>query len=173
MHRVLEYTLLFIILVLLQVFLFNRIGISLYVSPLVYVAFIILLPMEIPGALLLARALLTGVTMDFFMATAGINTASTLFMAFCRPAALTLFVGKDEVRDGGVPNVNRIGNKRFIRYAFTLIVLHHLVFFFLEALTWHYFFITLLRVLCSSVLTMLLVYFTQRLFSVNRQSRLD
>ena len=43
MYRTLQYAILFVVLVLLQVFLFSRIGISIYVHPLVYIAFILLL----------------------------------------------------------------------------------------------------------------------------------
>ena len=50
MYRLLEYGILFFVMVILQVFLFSRIGISIYVNPLVYIAFLILLPMEIAGA---------------------------------------------------------------------------------------------------------------------------
>ena len=100
MYRLLEYGILFFVMVILQVFLFSRIGISIYVNPLVYIAFLILLPMEIAGALLLVLGMVLGMTVDFFMGTAGINTIATLFAAFCRPAVLTLLVGKDEVKEG-------------------------------------------------------------------------
>ena len=169
MYRLLEYGILFFVMVILQVFLFSRIGISIYVNPLVYIAFLILLPMEIAGALLLVLGMVLGMTVDFFMGTAGINTIATLFAAFCRPAGLTLLVGKDEVKEGGVPNVNRIGLKRFLRYAGVIVLLHGTVFFVLESLTWSFFYLTLLRIICSSVITLLLVYFCQKLFAVNRQ----
>ena len=45
MHRTLQYAILFIVMVILQIFLFSRIGISVYVHPLVCIAFIVLLPM--------------------------------------------------------------------------------------------------------------------------------
>ncbi len=112
MYRTLEYTILFVVMALLQVFLFSRIGVSVYIHPLAYVAFIILLPMEIAPLLLLTLGLLMGVTMDVFMGTAGINTIATLFVAFCRPTLLNLLAGKDEVKDGGIPNVNRLGIKK-------------------------------------------------------------
>lgn len=108
MHRTLQYAILFIVMVILQIFLFSRIGISVYVHPLVCIAFIVLLPMEIAPLALLGLGLLLGVTLDFFMATAGIHTVAALLAAFCRPALLNVLVGKDEVKDGGVPNVNRI-----------------------------------------------------------------
>ena len=169
MYRLLEYGILFFVMVILQVFLFSRIGISIYVNPLVYIAFLILLPMEIAGTLLLVLGMVLGMTVDFFMGTAGINTIATLLAAFCRPAVLMLLVGKDEVKEGGVPNVNRIGLKRFLRYAGVIVLLHGTVFFVLESLTWSFFYLTLLRIICSSVITLLLVYFCQKLFAVNRQ----
>ena len=135
MHRTLQYAILFIVMVILQIFLFSRIGISVYVHPLVCIAFIVLLPMEIAPLALLGLGLLLGVTLDFFMATAGIHTVAALLAAFCRPALLNVLVGKDEVKDGGVPNVNR----------------------------------TALRIALSSAVTLPLVYFCQKLFSVNRQ----
>ena len=169
MYRTLEYTILFVVMALLQVFLFSRIGVSVYIHPLAYVAFIILLPMEIAPLLLLTLGLLMGVTMDVFMGTAGINTIATLFVAFCRPTLLNLLAGKDEVKDGGIPNVNRRGSKNFIKYASFMVLLHSTVFFIFETLSLHFFYLTLLRILLSSAVTLLLVYFCQRLFSVNRQ----
>jgi inner membrane protein involved in colicin E2 resistance len=165
MYRTLEYTILFVVMALLQVFLFSRIGVSVYIHPLAYVAFIILLPMEIAPLLLLTLGLLMGVTMG----TAGINTIATLFVAFCRPTLLNLLAGKDEVKDGGIPNVNRLGIKKFIKYASFMVLLHSTVFFIFETLSLHFFYLTLLRILLSSAVTLLLVYFCQRLFSVNRQ----
>mgnify|MGYP000542023120 CR=1 FL=1 len=165
MYRTLEYTILFVVMALLQVFLFSRIGVSVYIHPLAYVAFIILLPMEIAPLLLLTLGLL----MDVFMGTAGINTIATLFVAFCRPTLLNLLAGKDEVKDGGIPNVNRLGIKKFIKYASFMVLLHSTVFFIFETLSLHFFYLTLLRILLSSAVTLLLVYFCQRLFSVNRQ----
>ena len=103
------------------------------------------------------------------MATAGIHTVAALLAAFCRPALLNVFVGKDEVKDGGVPNVNRIGAKKFVRYASAMILIHSTAFFLLEALSWSFFYRTALRIALSSAVTLPLVYFCQKFFSVNRQ----
>ncbi len=169
MQRAIEYAVLFLVMVILQVFLFSRVGFSIYLHPLPYVAFIVLLPMEIVPVALLGLGLLTGLTMDFFMATSGINTISTLFVSFCRPTLLGLLAGKDEVRDGGIPNVNRLGFKKFIRYAGIMSFLLCASFFMLESLSWKYFHITALRIVLSWAVTLLLVYLCQRLFSVNRK----
>ena len=48
MHRTLPYISLFVVTVLLQVFLFDNLSISIYLNPLVYVAFVALLPLDTP-----------------------------------------------------------------------------------------------------------------------------
>ena len=169
MYRTLEYCILFVVMVILQIFVFSRIGLSVYVTPLAYVVFVLLLPMEIPGAALLFLGMLMGMTIDFFTGMAGINTVASLFTAFCRPTVLALMVGKDEVKDGGIPNANRLGNKKFIKYASVLVFLQCAVFFILESLSWSYFYLTLLRIVLSGAVTLLLVYFCQKLFSANRR----
>ena len=54
MHRTLPYISLFVVTVLLQVFLFDNLSISIYLNPLVYVAFVALLPLDTPPVALLA-----------------------------------------------------------------------------------------------------------------------
>jgi len=169
MHRSLQYTLLFVVLIVLQIFLFGRLDVSIYVNPLVYIAFIILLPMEIPGAALLLLGFLAGVTMDFFTGMAGVNTIATVFAAFCRPVALNYIVGKDEVKEGGIPNVNSVGLTKFMRYAGIIVFLHSAVYFILESLSWSYFHHVLIRIALSSVVCLIAVYFVQKFFAVNRQ----
>lgn len=78
MHRTLPYISLFVVTVLLQVFLFDNLSISIYLNPLVYVAFVALLPLDTPPVVLLASGLAMGVTMDFAMGAAGVNTIATL-----------------------------------------------------------------------------------------------
>lgn len=60
MHKTLPYLALFAVVVLLQVFLFDNLSISIYLNPLVYVAFIALLPLDTPPVVLLLSGLATG-----------------------------------------------------------------------------------------------------------------
>ena len=64
MYRTLPYLALFAATVLLQVFLFDNLSISVYLNPLVYIAFIVLLPLDTPPVVLLGAGLALGVTMD-------------------------------------------------------------------------------------------------------------
>ena len=83
MHRTLPYISLFVVTVLLQVFLFDNLSISIYLNPLVYVAFVALLPLDTPPVVLLASGLAMGVTMDFAMGAAGVNLSPSCVRRSC------------------------------------------------------------------------------------------
>ena len=89
-----KYVLLFIILIVAQLLIFNNIEFSGYVNPYVYILFIILLPFETPKVLLLVLAFLMGLIIDLFLGTPGVHTSATVLMAFFRPFILGTFSGK-------------------------------------------------------------------------------
>lgn len=165
MRQIIEYALLFLVLVLLQVFLFSNLELSVYLNPLIYIAFIVLLPIEAAPVVVLGLGLLTGVVMDVAMGAAGLNTLATLPVAFLRGPLLRLTCSKDSVSDGGVPSVYRLGVLGFVRYVVAAVVLHSLVYFTMECATFDYFHLTLLRTLVSGVVTVAVIYFTSKIFN--------
>ena len=56
MYRTVPYIVLFLILALLQIFLFDNLSISIYLCPLVYIGFIVLLPIDAPPVAVLFLA---------------------------------------------------------------------------------------------------------------------
>ena len=84
MYRTVPYIVLFLILALLQIFLFDNLSISIYLCPLVYIGFIVLLPIDAPPVAVLFLALSMSVAMDWAMGAAGINTIATLPVAMLR-----------------------------------------------------------------------------------------
>ncbi len=161
MYRVLEYALFFVTLLLLQVFLFNNLNLSVYINPLVYVAFVLLLPMELAPVWVLALGFAMGAATDVMTGMAGLNTIATLVTAFGRRQMMMLMIGKETVGEGGIPCSARIGTSKFVRYVSLAVLLHCLVFFTFEALTFSYFHLTLLKTVLSSAITVALVCFSQ------------
>lgn len=161
MHRFLEYAVFFVALLLLQVFLFNNLNLSVFVNPLVYIAFIVLLPMETRPVWVLLLGLLLGIATDYVVGTAGLNTIATLFTAFIRRPVLMLMVGKETLGEGGIPCSARLGVGKFLRYSTMLILAHCIVFFTFESMSFSYFYLTLLKIVLSAAVTILLVYFSQ------------
>ena len=170
MHRTPSYILLFIAMALLQIFLFNNLAISSFFCPLVYVTFLVLLPLECTPILRLGLGLLMGIVMDATMGIAGINTIATLPVAFLRPNIIRLLSARDDMRDDGLPSPERMGKQLFWSYVVVMILLHHTLFFSLEALSWYHLPRTLLRILLSSAGTLLIIGFTERLFTLKLSS---
>jgi rod shape-determining protein MreD len=153
----------FVFLILLQVWVLNHIEFSGFINPYLYILFIILLPFETPKWVLLIAAFLLGLIIDIFMGTWGIHTFATVFLAYIRPYMLKVIAPRDGYEAGTQPNVRFFGFGWFIRYAAILVLAHHFVLFYLEAFKFHQFFSTLLRVMLSSIFTMVLVVLSQLL----------
>lgn len=149
-NSVIRYSIIFIILILFQVFLFNNIQFSGYVNPYVYILLILLLPFEISPWLLLLISFFTGLTIDLFTGTPGIHAFATVLAGFSRPGILRLISPRDGFETGAIPSMNIYGFRWFLLYTIAIVLIHHLALFYLEVFRFTDFFRTLLRVLLSS-----------------------
>jgi rod shape-determining protein MreD len=149
----LKYFGLFLLLLLLQLLIFNNIQISGYINPYVYVLFVLLLPYETPGWLLLILGFLSGLIIDAFMNTFGMHSSATLFMAFLRPHVLTLLIDRNDSGQKGSPSLALNGFVWILRYTLVLVLGHHLFLFFIESFSFTNFFPTILRIILSTIAT--------------------
>ncbi len=85
----------FVVLVLLQVAVFNNIQLSGFLNPYVYILFILLLPFETPSWLLLILSFLIGFCIDIFSNTIGLHASACVFMGYMRPFVLNLISVRD------------------------------------------------------------------------------
>ena len=154
----------FITLVLVQVLIIKNIELGRFINPFIYVLFIIALPFETPKWLLLFSGFLLGITIDMFYDTAGMHASACLLMAYIRPGVLKLFSPREGYEFGIQPSIQYLGIPWFLSYSGILIVLHHLVLFYIEIFRFNEFFSTFFRVIISSIFTMLLVVITQYFF---------
>lgn len=171
MHHLPAYILLFVTLSLLQIFLLNNLVAGSFLCPLIYVAFIILMRLDAMPILMLGCSLAMGILMDVTMGMAGINTIATLLIGFLRPTLIHMVSTREELREDGIPSPERMGANLFWSYLVVMVLLHHTVFFTLEALSWGHLWRTILRILLSSGTTLLLVWLTARLFTAKISTR--
>ncbi len=153
----------FAFLVLIQVFVFNNIQLSGYINPYIYVLFILLLPYETPGWLVLFTGFALGGTIDFFSGTLGIHAAATVFMAYMRHLILDVISPRDGYEPGSLPRIYYYGFQWFLKYSLILVFCHHLALFYLEVFELDHFFQTLGRVLASTVVTVFFILISQYL----------
>jgi rod shape-determining protein MreD len=147
---VLRFVLIFILLMTLQVLLFNNIQFSGYVNPYVYIMIILLLPLSIPSWLLLVLSFGTGLIMDFFSGTPGMHSSATVLAGFARPLVLRLISPRDGYDSGTAPSMLTFGFTWFFSYTVFIVLIHHTTLFYLEVFRFTDFFRTMLRVLLGS-----------------------
>ncbi len=143
----------FLMLIAFQVLVMDNVMINGYMVPYVYLLFILLLPFETPQLALLLSGFLLGLGIDFIEHTPGMHTAATVMIAFARPYLLKLLAPRDGYESDTFPRIHYYGFIWFLKYAFLLVVLHHLVLFYLEVFQLREFLSTLLRVILSSILS--------------------
>jgi rod shape-determining protein MreD len=155
----------FLVLVSIQVLVLNNIQLSGFINPFLYVMFILMLPVRLPKSVLLITAMVTGLVIDMFSNTMGLHAAASLLMGYLRPGWLRILAPRDGYETDAVPSVKRYGFQWFIVYAAVLILAHHFMLFYLEVFRFSEFLSTFLRVLLSSLVTLLLVMLSQYLFT--------
>lgn len=156
-----KYLLVFVVSVLLQVLIFNNILIARMIVPFFYVLFIILLPFDTPRALLLFVSFLLGLAVDIFTNTPGVHASASLMVGFLRPGILQVISSRETLESVAAPRVENMGFNWFAGYTAFLVAIHHLFLFFIEAFTFNDFFITLLRVVLSSIFSIVLIVLSQ------------
>jgi rod shape-determining protein MreD len=140
------------------------------INPFLYVLFIIQLPFELPAWIGLMLAFALGFFIDVFYGTMGMHMAACTLMGWARPAILRVMVPRDGYEFGQQPTMQDMGKMWFLSYAGILIIVHHLLLFFLEIFSFRDVPLTLLRVILSAAATLLLVVVTQFLFYRTRES---
>ena len=161
-NSVLRFTLIFILLILLQLLLFNNIQFSGYINPYVYIMIILILPSAIPSWLLLPISFFTGLIIDLFMGSPGMHTSATVMAGFCRPYVLNLISPRDGYESGSDLSMSAYGFRWYLTYAVIIVVIHHTVLFYLEVFSFSGFFRTLLRVILSSVFTLAFILLVEK-----------
>lgn len=153
MNSIIRYTVTFLLLIALQLLIFNNIEFSGYVNPYVYVMFILVLPVAMPSWILLLLGFLTGFVIDLFSGTMGVHTFATVIAAYVRPWVLSLNVTAETAEGEMSPSSYRSGLRWFLVYTATVVLAHHLALFLVETFSFRLFLQTLLRVLLSTAVT--------------------
>lgn len=126
----------FVGLGLMQVLVFNNIHLFGCATPLLYVYFAIIRPLDHPKWASLLWAFALGLAIDTFANTPGVAAASLTIVAAVQPYFLQLFVPRDAAEDFAA-SLRTLTTLRYCFYAFTLTLLQCLLFFTLEMFSLH------------------------------------
>jgi rod shape-determining protein MreD len=155
----------FIVLIVLQLLVFNNIGISsMEITPAVFVLFILLLPFETPKWIVLLMSFIMGMIIDLFTDSYGLSASSNTLIAFIRPMALQYLSPRGGYDTGSSPRISALGIVWFVKYALILIFFHQVSYYFLDNFGFHNFFHVFTKILIGTVFTFLIILVIQFIF---------
>ena len=145
-----------VVVVLLQVLLFDHLQIAGWGLPMVYVLFLMNLPVQVPRWAEMLIGAIVGLVFDVWHSSLGVNVAACVAFCYLRPIILGNQIQDLERVKGEVCSAS-IGSIEYVKCMSILTVVHHLLVFSLESWSRHNWWIVLLQTLLSSVLTILII----------------
>lgn len=139
------------ILLSLQVLIFNNIDLLGYINPYPYVLFILLYPVNGNKNILLISSFMLGLLLDMFCNSGGIHAMASLILAFVRPSLFRFSFGLSYEYQT-VKIADKISTERITFILFSIFI-HHFVLFTFELFRINLFFDIISRTLLTTLLT--------------------
>ncbi|HRI78142.1 MAG TPA: Rod shape-determining protein MreD [Cyclobacteriaceae bacterium] len=158
----------FLLYLLIQVMLFKQLVLFNTAFCFLYVAFILLLPIETNTLILMLVAFLLGFCVDIFYDSLGLHAMSLVLVAYVRNYWLATITPQGGYDAGEGPTLAVNGLQWFVVYSLPLVFIHHFVLFFIEAGGFGIFWFTMSKVMTSMIFTMSVILFLQY-FSSDRR----
>jgi rod shape-determining protein MreD len=157
----------FILLVLVQVLVFNRLNFFGFINPMVYILFLYWYPIKENRAAFIGLSFLLGLSIDFFSDTMALHSAATITIAYLRPVIMRFVFGINyEFQSFKLSNTTRAQQFTFLAL---LILVHHLVYFSLEIFSFANVLLIIKKVLAIGSASLILCLLFGSLFSVNKE----
>jgi len=157
----------FVLLLAVQIIIFNNMNFLGYISPYPYILFIILYPVNGNKSGLLVASFLLGLIMDMFSNSGGIHTTACLVLAYFRPFIFKFSFGLSY--EYQTIKLNDVLTPERFSFILLSVVIHHLILFTLEAFQFSFILDVLLRTLLSTVFTLLICIIIIYLIKPNRR----
>jgi hypothetical protein len=173
MSEVLRNIFRFILFLLVEVFVLNRVPhLHRFISPSLYFLFILWLPFFISPRWLLLIGFATGLTLDYFTMTPGLHAAACVLIAYVRPFLITVLTPRDSgdfnYRE---PSPQSLLWAPYFIYVLILTLLHHGWLVMLEWMSFGSFGDFLLKLIASTAISLLLIFTVELLFPRNMRFR--
>jgi rod shape-determining protein MreD len=164
-----EYIKLFLIgltIAFIQSFIIQEVDMGFWMRPMPYILLFLIIPINYNKYAQLILAFLFGTFIDMLSGSFGTHAASAVFMVFMKGLIDRRFVDFDSIQLQGETyiNIDTKGQLFFTYYTFSLIFIHHFIFFALDFFEWIRVFRILGTTLISAVGTYLLVLLYKSIF---------
>ena len=161
MERITRYIIVFIVLELLQILVFNNISAIGMIAPYLYVGFVLVLPVTLSPTIVLLLAFLSGFLIDLSINSLGVHASATVMMAFARPTILTWLSPRVGYESNNVPILRYFGLAWVLKYTSVCVAIHHIMLYFCFTFTFEDMGFMFIRMLINVFLTVLVIIVTE------------
>lgn len=155
--EILRFIFLFLILTICQVVVFNHICLFGVAVPLVFIYFIIKLPVTLGVNWAMTVSFLLGLTVDLFSNTQGMNALACTILSVCQVPVLNLYLPRQDDLGNPEPSIRTLGAAVFMKYAVTMTLIYCTLFFIIEAFAFFNVLGMLVKILSSTALTFVII----------------
>lgn len=152
-----QVSILWVLLIISQVIVFNNICLFGVAVPFVFIYFIVRLPITMPVNAMLTLAFLSGLTVDIFANTQGMNALACTVLAMSRSGILHLYFPREDELSDPRPTIATLGVVTYCKYLFSMVFVYCMLIFLIEACTVFDIIRFVLKVVCSTLLTFVLL----------------
>ena len=157
----------FLLLLAVQIIIFNNMNFLGYISPYPYILFIILYPVNGNKSGLLFASFLLGIIMDMFSNSGGVHTTACLVLAYYRTYLFKFSFGLSY--EYQTVKLNDVLTPERFSFILLSVLIHHLILFVLEAFQISFIFDILIRTLLSTIFTIIICIIIIYLIKPNRR----
>ncbi|MFV8373395.1 rod shape-determining protein MreD [Flavobacterium sp. LB2P74] len=157
----------FILLLAVQIIIFNNMNFLGYISPFPYILFIILYPVNGNKSGLVVASFMLGLIMDMFSNSGGIHATACLVLAYFRPSIFKFAFGLSY--EYQTVKLNDVLTPERFSFILLSVAIHHFTLFLLEAFQFSLIIDILLRSLLSTVFTIIICIIIIYLIKPNKR----
>ena len=154
---ILQFIVLFVALTLLQV-VCNHICIFGVAIPVVYIYFLIRLPINLSVNWAMTLAFILGLTIDVFSNTQGMNALACVVATAQRRPVFSLYFAREDDLPNPIPSIHTLGIGIYIKYLLSMVLIYCFFIFAIQAFTLHNVQLTIMRIVASTTLSTLLIF---------------
>ena len=159
-----KHTVAFILLYVAQIFLLDKVALWGFVTPMIYILFILSLPFDTPNWLMVVLGFVAGLIMDSFTGSLGMHALSLMTIAFLRKWVITVIPFYGEKEPHLQPKLYDMKFVWYLQYAFLLTLIHHAIYYFVDAMSLKHFGHTLWVILVNTLFTVIAIFIVQAIF---------
>ena len=156
-----------LIFILLQVLVFNQINVKIgdfFITPFVYILFIMLLPMDTKTDVVLWSAFFMGLVIDFLSGTVALHTASLVLVAYLRAPILNMIAPRMGYAQGNLPSYLFYGWGWFFKYAVLMALIHDFWYYFLDTFTFRALGLVIIKVIFNVIISVIFIFLMHYIF---------